>query len=391
VNPFALANSSYYTSSHTAWNYSGNNWRISEDVWKAWIKANIDTTVGGRNLTGNVGVQFVHTSQASDSPLAGVGGLDNFKDSYSYNEPLPSLNLSYHLDGKQQVRFAVAREMARPEMDFMAGGNTVSYNASAATTGTTLATSPWSGHGGNIKLKPWIADAVDLDYENYLSKSTYFTAAVWYKNLESYLNQVAAIEDFSQFTSYVTPKPAFNQGIFTEYVNGNGGNMYGLELQGSLGLETIHPALDGFGVLWNGALTYGNLQDSSIPGILSSNASGAIGLTGKRIPGSSNATLYYEKDGWSARIADRYRSTYVNEQLSYLFAVNPEMAEPENIVDAQIGYSFTEGPAKGLDINFSASNITDQATSTYLNFNSKDKYYYYKYGSTLMFGLSYKL
>ena len=67
------------------------------------------------------------------------------------------------------------------------------------------------------------------------------------------------------------------------------------------------------------------------------------------------------------------------------------MAEPENIVDVQLGYSFTDGAAKGLDLNFSASNITDQVTSTYLNFNSKDHYYYYKYGTTLMFGASYKL
>jgi iron complex outermembrane receptor protein len=394
VNPFALANSGYFSSSHTAWNYSGDNWRVSEDVWKGWLKANIDTQVAGHSLNGNIGVQFVHTDQSSYQLLEGIGGGTPYSDSYSYNEPLPSLNLQYHLDDKQQIRFGAAREMARPEMDFMAGSEVVKYNSSGSGN-TSLATSPWSGSGGNIKLKPWIADAVDVSYENYLSKGTYFTAAVWYKNLESYLNEVGAIQDFSSYAAQYNIKSSFNQGVFTEYVNGNGGNMYGAELQGSIAGESIDPIFEGFGLLANGALTYGDLRDTSIIGTLASNASGAVGLTGKRIPGSSkwtaDATLFYEKDGWSARIADRYRSTYVNEQLSYLFAVNPEMASPENIVDVQFGYSFTEGEAKGLDINFSASNITNQATSTYLNFDSKDRYYYYKYGSTLMFGMSYKL
>ena len=62
----------------------------------------------------------------------------------------------------------------------------------------------------------------------------------------------------------------------------------------------------------------------------------------------------------------------------------------ENIVDLQVGYTFNEGPLKGLGLLLQANNLNNAAYQTYAE--SKDRpYEYIKYGRTILFGLNYKM
>ncbi|MEO8212225.1 MAG: TonB-dependent receptor, partial [Myxococcales bacterium] len=45
----------------------------------------------------------------------------------------------------------------------------------------------WTRDGGNPELKPWIANAIDLAWEHYFAKSGYVSAAVFYKDLKTYV------------------------------------------------------------------------------------------------------------------------------------------------------------------------------------------------------------
>ena len=61
----------------------------------------------------------------------------------------------------------------------------------------------------------------------------------------------------------------------------------------------------------------------------------------------------------------------------------------ENVVDLQVGYTFNEGPLKGLGFMAQVNNLNNSAYETYAN--SKDRQLEYaKYGRTLLIGANYK-
>jgi outer membrane receptor protein involved in Fe transport len=94
----------------------------------------------------------------------------------SYTEVLPSLNLIFNLDEKQerQVRFSVARAMSRAPLDEMRA----SRNLSLSTSDTSQ---PITGSAGNPDLKPMMANQVDLSYQWYFGKGSLLSAGGFYK------------------------------------------------------------------------------------------------------------------------------------------------------------------------------------------------------------------
>ncbi len=124
------------------------------------------------------------------------------------------------------------------------------------------------------------------------------------------------------------------------------------------------------------------------PDSASSVGSGNIDLPGlsKRV---TNLTFYYENGGFEARVSQRRRSDFIGEIGD--FAANRKLryVVGENILDAQVGYNFTEGSLKGLSLTLQANNLTDAAYETYSG--TKDRQLeYLKWGRTVMLGANYK-
>ncbi len=149
---------------------ANKNWTISEDVSTWYAQVNIDTEVGDNSLRGNFGFQYVNTDQSSTgySSYAGNPAGTPTSGGDSYGEFLPSLNLSLGMAHEQYLRFAAAKQMARPRMDWMRA----SYDVGISTNGCNGQdvppppnTAQWCGGGGNPQLKPWLANAYDLSYE----------------------------------------------------------------------------------------------------------------------------------------------------------------------------------------------------------------------------------
>ena len=72
------------------------------------------------------------------------------------------------------------------------------------------------------------------------------------------------------------------------------------------------------------------------------------------LPGLSedvwNATLYYEKYGFGARIATRYRSEYIGEVTNFANDRGLRYVDSDMITDAQVSYLFGDGMLEGLSI-----------------------------------------
>src|SRR5258708_8457611 len=164
----------------------------------------IATNLGSVGLRGNVGVQFVHTQQSTNALITdpSTGKPNGTVDvKFWYNEVLPSLNLVGDLGNHNILRLAVSKSMMRGRID----DEKAAASASVAATGPPI----WSGSGGNPRLKPYIAIGEDLSFEQIFGKASFFSLALFNKNLPTYI--------FPQntpphpFNSYHTSLPADHQ------------------------------------------------------------------------------------------------------------------------------------------------------------------------------------
>ncbi|SHE45126.1 TonB-dependent receptor [Thermomonas hydrothermalis] len=329
------------------------DYRIEEDIGTFYAKANIDTTLGERvNLRGNVGFQYIHTNQKSNgvgitptgpAAVSGVGA--------SYNDFLPSINLVFDFNNGWNLRVGAAKEQMRPRINDMGA-----YANVGVSVGNGVA--QWSGSGGNPRLEPFRAKAFDISVEKYFGPASYVALAAFYKDLESYVYTSTIPWDFSGYEFDTPTPPQSNIGTFSAPANGQGGYMRGVEFSTSLGGELLHPALEGFGLLLNGSYTESSI-DPDGPG----------GSSTDTIPGLSkivaNATVFYEKNGFSARVSERFRDPYRGE-YSYIFGQRSyRYTRSERTIDMQVGYDFPQtSRLHGLSLLLQVNNLNNEPFTT---------------------------
>ena len=145
-------------------------------------------------------------------------------------------------------------------------------------------------------------------------------------------------------------------------------------------------ALSGFGAILSYSYTD---SDITIPGSVSSVANDHIPL-----PGLSqdvwNATLYYEKYGFGARIATRYRSEYIGEVTNFANERGLRYVDDDMITDAQVSYTFGNGGMlNGLQLLFQVNNLTNEPYIAY-SVNKSRLLDYQQYGTQYLLGANYR-
>ncbi len=353
-------------------------WNVKEKVLTTFAKLKIDSQVGGVGLRGNVGVQVIRTDQSSasnyfDASAPAGSQIKPNDDGKTYTDVLPSVNLAFQFEGQQTLRLAAAKQLARPRLDQLKSALEFDVDK------TTLKP---SANGGNPKLDPWRANALDISYEKYFATKGYVAVAGFYKDLKTYIFQQ---KDPNYDLSKLTPgTPATtNFGTFETPLNGKGGTLKGLELSVSVPFNLLTPELDGFGA----SASY-TVSTSAIK-IDNTNLGNSISLPGlsKNV---SNLTAYYEKYGFSTRISRRSRSDFIGEITGFGNDRELRYTKGERVVDFQLGYDFNEGTFKGLGLLLQVNNLTNSAYQTYAVTPDRPVEYQ-KYGRTVLFGLNYKL
>jgi iron complex outermembrane recepter protein len=372
-------------------------WGVTEDVLTAYLQANIRADIGGSELTGNFGVQMINTDQESTGFAARgapIVSSDLIRDGASYTDWLPSLNLSLRTPADIIIRLGAAKEIARPKMDDMRATSGFGFNDSLI---GSAGISPFSGGGGNPKLQPWRADAIDLSVEKYFGRKGYIALQMYYKKLESYIYVGRLPYDFTGFpipSTYVnvntgqtlplTPAQVNYQGFLDVPLNGKGGELYGAELAGTLPFDVFTEALDGFGI--TGGLSYTKSKVAPQPGAPEDD-----------LPGYSkwvaNGTVYFEKGGFQSRVSARYRSSFIGDLSGFGGSPTRRRAAAETIIDAQLGYSFPEESSlSGLSIMLQGQNLTDERFRTFVPGSFGAGVIDYQiYGRRYLLGINYKL
>ncbi len=375
------------------------DWTVNEKVATGYVMFDLDTELAGNPLRGNFGAQYVHVDQHSDAFSAALtdGSLSGSvptRAGTSYHNFLPSVNLVWSLPADNVVRFGAGKEIARPRLDYMRASKSYSLSATGIVDGlpTTTCTRTsdqatvtcqWQASGGNPTLRPFVANAYDLSWEKYWSTKAYVSAAFFYKQLKTYVyNQKEPFD----FTGIPNPTegalvPAGTQGFIDQPINGTGGYMRGYELTASMPLDILWGPLEGFGV----QVSYGDTHSSINPN--------GPGSPSSPFPGLSkyvfNAIVYYEKGGFSARVAERHRSDFLGEVQGFGADRSFRDIQAETVVDLQLGYRIDEGRFKGLGFLFQVNNLTNDPYREYYNVRSQPQQYTL-YGRQYLLGVTYK-
>ncbi|MEL7023314.1 MAG: TonB-dependent receptor [Pseudomonadota bacterium] len=384
-DPLAALNSGVYDLRRNPNNdVTVKNWAVEEDVTMLYVKLGLDTEWGNIPVTGNFGTQIVHTDQTSSGFAAGSATLP-ISGGDSYTEILPSVNLNFEVADSQMVRVGVARTLARPRMDDLRASFQFGYDESVVdqTTGQVAPGAlAFNSNGGNPQLRPWIANSLDISYERYFDDGLgYVAIAGFYKDLETYIipNQRDVL-DFTGFPFSGTTPSSF-LGSYDRPENGSGGSLTGFEFTLSVAGESITPALTGFGAIFSAAI-----NDSDVVSDPGNPSTPLPGLSEEIF----NVTLFYENEGFSARVSNRYRSEFLGEIAGFANGRQLQFVDEENIVDAQISYMFEDGPMAGLTLLLQGNNLTDQEFVTFLNDDPNQIRDYQRYGRNFLVGLSYR-
>lgn len=235
------------------------NYTINEDLMTAYLMANIDQDLGSGTLTGNVGVQAVNTNQKSRGLIFPPSGPQLVTLGADYWDVLPSLNLAMRFNSDWVIRLAASRQIQRPRLDDLRVA--ISYGIDRNGPQPII-----RGGGGNPFLRPYRANAVDLNLEKYFGNAGVIGIQLFYKDIVSFINPGRFIFDFSAFP----PPPGAEElpnlspiGTVDAPTNTGNGKLYGGELAITLPLDTFTSALRGFGLTGGFGYTKTRVRDNN--------------------------------------------------------------------------------------------------------------------------------
>jgi iron complex outermembrane receptor protein len=183
-------------------------------------------------------------------------------------------------------------------------------------------------------------------------------------------------------------------GIFTQAVNGSGGNLSGVELTLSMPFNQISPTLNGFGM----TASYANTASSvKLPNLIGLNPNQQVTYNGLTMPlpglsrENAKLMLYYERGGFSAFVAQNQRSNYVGSVANDSTGGYPslKLIDGSAWISAQMGYEFQEGALKGLGLRIEGNNLNRPVYRQLKLDGSVETET--KTGASVSFKLSYKL
>jgi iron complex outermembrane receptor protein len=372
------------------------NWKVRERDLTPYLQFNLDTYLGNVSVRGNIGVQVAHTNQTSTGQRVSAGTsttgsslvtLIPVSGGTDYTRWLPSANLVFGLTDSTDLRVGLARVMARPRMDQMSASVSISGNITHLSS-TDPNQSFFSASGGNFKLLPTMADNFNVSLEHYFGNDKGYAAlSAYYLKLSDYINPNAAfLYDFAPFVSaYLSPDQqqqlGTTLGIVSGPTNDGHGSVKGMQGVLNLPLDQLTPVLDGFGIVLSADYTKSEVVYAGNPQAIT-------------IPGLSkwvlNDTVYYQHDGFEARISQNYRSSFLGEVQGISATRILQSIKGGNTYDAQISYTMQDGPMKGLTFILQGSNLTNKTFITFQNNDPRQVLTWERYGRRYDVGISYK-
>jgi len=306
---------------------------------------NTQETVSG------LATQFVELTKLVNDPTQyGVttAGTGTQSSSNSYTDVLPTMSFKWKLQDNFIGRFAASQTMTRPTLEQL----------SPVTTLVTLRPGNFAASSGNANLKPFRSSNLDMSFEYYYGDSNYASVGGFYKNVSNFivLNQTTGTVKNAAGGALLDPAsnvPA--QFTITAPANGETAVVTGVEA------ALQHSFWDtGFGIQINGTYAHSDKQ------LNTSDLTNKFALTG--LSNSANAVLFYDKNGFEARMAVNWRDHF----LQYL-SPPPLNGAGQAVTQVRARYQLDASTFYHFNKNFAIFAEGENLSNTYVL-----KYAYYQ-------------
>jgi TonB-dependent receptor len=327
-----------------------NSYSVDEDVTAGYVEFDLGGELRSLPWSLNLGARYAHTKLDAQGqqlqlidilPVAGdptiyTGVYANGGDPQptrrgsSYNNFLPSLNFKLEFTEQIVGRFSASRTLTRPQVQDLAPRTNID----------TLRPATLSAFGGSPELRPYTSDNYDLSAEWYPSRTTTLSAAVFYKDVKDFIVQTRANEVFTIANSGGLPVGGLitgpNEATFSvrRPRNLDDAKVHGVELNFVYSFTQLPGWLSGFGTQLNS--TFVNSDVSFAP---DSNTT-SFALEG--LGDSQNATLFYEKYRFGARLAYNRREGFLEQLVTSEQGGDPVYRRTYEQVDLRVSFMIAD-------------------------------------------------
>lgn len=325
------------------------SYAVTEKIAAGYVRADYAFPLGGIDVTGNLGVRFVHTDQLSSGTL--VIGNTPTPASFpkTFNNWLPSFNLRADLTSTLVGRLAASRVLTRP-------------NVTQSSPQISVSTDAPTGSGGNPNLKPFLATQFDASLEWYFNRKGSLSGALFYK----------AMDDYITAQNVNVEIPGRGTILLSTQVNGGDAKVYGAEAAYNQVFDFLPEPFDGLG--FQASYTHTSVQANYTAGSRPI-VDQLIGLS----KNSFNLVGFYDKGPLSARLSYTWRDRYLSGTGSTNQA--PTYVAPFGSLDGNISYRVI----RNVTLSVEAINIAGARLYTYNDDELRFGEINY-YGRTILFG-----
>ena len=337
------------------------DWRAKENNTSAYVQFDLSGNAFGKGLRGDFGLHVAHTDQTGYGyeQVDATGAPQLVSDGLGYTRFLPSLNLVLGLDEAEQhqLRFGASRAMSRAPLDVMNDAHVVTTPTEAGQLTTVT--------GGNPRLKPMMANQLDLAYMDFFDKGSLLSAGLFFKQITDYIALDTVTGTYDGQDAY-----------FTEQVNRKGGHAQGFELVYQQAFSKLPGLLSGLGVMGNYTYTNSNIKDMA--------SDGAPIPTNGLMKHNMGVTLWYEHAGFEARLSANHHSqynrapTWDSTQFYY------------NGAETWMSLNLSQQITSHLQARFGIENLTNQRV-IYTDPTNRYNQWDFQYGRRFDIGFTYKL
>jgi TonB-dependent receptor len=335
---------------------------LMEETYSGYIEANLKTEVASMPLRVNIGTRYDITNEdviglgrvptkftiqtgdptAYDVSYTAPGPVEA---THSYQYLLPHIDMTLSVTDDLDLRFNASRTLTRPPIGLLSP----TYSISSARTNAVTAS------GGNPELLPFIADNVDVGAQWYYATNSYISLGAFLKSVDNFIITGSTQKTFAG----AGPTGGNIDYTYSTQLNGPAANVYGLE------------------VAWQyvfGDSGYGFQVNGTIVGTNKPYDQTNLSVSGFSVTGladSANMVLFYDKDGFQARLAANWQDSYLDHfgqiQNGSKFGTEPTFVNTNWNMDFSTSYDLTEQ----LTVYFEAQNLTDATYSTHGRFSNQ--------------------
>ncbi len=343
---------------------------VDEDTWTSHVQYEWNQFIGETPFNGSIGLRHFET-EITSSGVANVGPVTVRE---TYDDILPTLNMSFGIRPDVTLRFAASENINRPSLGALAINGNITEEDGVYEVGT-----------GNPALDPYESTNFDVSLERYFGDIGFVAFGYFYKDISGFIgNETLTNVPYSVTGLPLNLLPGLTADtIVSEYsrpVNFQETDLSGFEFTFQTDLEFL--PVDGFGVVAN--FTYVDSEiDYATPAQQAAGQSIILPLSGLSDT-VVNTTLYYETEKWGARISANNRSDYVSDGPTGTDE-DSRGFESTTYVDFSAFYQINENLKWTLD----AINLTDEKEVQYSD-SSRRLYNTTRSGTTVFSGINYK-